>query len=131
MPKDALGHGSNGRELSKLQTFMRMNPVQRAEYKRRVEVEGGEPKASNKEAKDELHSGTSKSAPAPVHGGAAGRIGDSHPETNAVMRAQAASSRPIGRHGYNPESVNAAIKGSRKPISAKEGSAIHRLLRGR
>lgn len=38
-----------------------------------------------------------------------------------------------GRHGYNPESVQKAIEGNRAggKIGAKEGSAIHRLLRGR
>lgn len=43
------------------------------------------------------------------------------------------AANPNGRHGYNPESVQKAIEGNRAggKIGAKEGSAIHRLLRGR
>lgn len=40
----------------------------------------------------------------------------------------------IGRHGYNPDSVNKAIASSNRAgrrIGGKEASAIHRLLRGR
>lgn len=40
----------------------------------------------------------------------------------------------IGRHGYNPESVDKAINSASRyqgKVSGKERSAIHRLLRGR
>lgn len=56
-----------------------------------------------------------KSAPAPVHD------------------AQRSGYNEHGsRHGYNPESVNNAIKNNRTgKIGSKEASAIHRLLKGR
>lgn len=63
---------------------------------------------ADQDAKVTLASGP-KSAPAPIH--------DS-----------------MGRHGYSPDAVNAAIASSNRAgrrIGSKEANAIHRLLKGR
>lgn len=67
-------------------------------------------------AANALKSGSPKSTPAPVHDAQKGSSYNEHGS----------------RHGYNPESVNSAIKNNRTgKIGRKEATAIHRLLKGR
>jgi hypothetical protein len=97
---------------------------------------------------DQLHSGTDKSAAAPVHDSMASM--QASIERGHAMRSAGdgghvpgfpAGGRRTGynehgsRHGYNPDAVNDAIasqnRSGRGKIGGKEASAIHRLLKGR
>lgn len=153
MPKDALGHGSNagparpipghpyhGRSTSELQFIVKdasdaarsmrgFSKSSESKYLDQVNdattVLGYRDRGGMSDhhwdkdanAASALKASSPKSAPAPVH--EAQTKGSSYNEHGS-------------RHGYNPESVNSAIKNNRTgKIGRKEASAIHRLLKGR
>jgi hypothetical protein len=100
---------------------------------------------ADRDAAASLHSGTSKSAPAPTHDAMAvsdrvNRAIQNSPTGSISGREAHNVSRPGynehgSRHGYNPDSVNSAIaaqnRSGRGKIGGREASAIHRLLKGR
>lgn len=108
MPKDAKGHGSNVHgSLAMGQN--KSTPPSRGPAPWYDTPHNDPP--SDAAAAQRLREGSgSKSASVPNHDGT------------------------IGRHGYNPESVDKAINNASRyqgKVGGKERSAIHRLLRGR
>lgn len=103
--KDALGHGRN--------SFKGILPT----------------RPFRESVANELHSGTPKSAPAPVHDSMS--VGDT---VRAAGYNPMANTMAERRSSYNPDAVNKAIASSNRSgrrIGSKEASAIHRLLKGR
>lgn len=133
MAKDALGHGSNSHEVidthrgnavvSQHGSHRKaLNATNKLEFTKNEGMPKGgwryqiRPINTNADAAAQLHSGTQKSAPAPVHDAMTGAL------------------PPGGRHGYNPDSVNKAIAASNRGgqrISAGQARAIHALMKGR
>jgi len=122
MAKDPKGHGSNAKEAARARAVLAAHVAKRGDVPT-------EPKPS--------YDGHPKSDPVPEQGDGGGfqAAARSFSDKTAVMSSQKPrSDGTVGRHGYNPESVDKAINSASRhqgKVGGKERSAIHRLLRGR
>jgi len=141
MAKDPKGHGSNAKDIARAKAALAAQVAKRGDVPTEPKpIHDGHPKTDEVDDNWGSHNamyGSRASDGYRNNEKPKGNFGDaarSFADKTAVMSASKGRSynEHGSRHGYNPSSVDKAIKNNRTgKIGGREASAIHRLLKGR